>query len=127
METRSTFSGYYSGLSVLSLGAGVGFLCVCLVLWWFTRQPALILFGVAMFFGGMANGLACVLLHRMDVAGYDVGYRRSKDLRLYCEYWRIAPRKGWSRWTLGGAILCFLLAALFLFSTPTIAGHPPVR
>jgi hypothetical protein len=125
METRTT-SGYFSGLAVLSLVFGVGFVCVSLVFWWFMRQTAIILFGVAMFFGGTANSFACRVLHRMDEAGYQIGYWRwfSKDLKLYSEYWRIAPNKGWSRLTLIGAVLCFLLAGLFLFSIPTFAGYP---
>jgi hypothetical protein len=39
METRTT-SGYFSDFSILSLVLGVGFLCVCLIFWWFTRQKA---------------------------------------------------------------------------------------
>ena len=110
---------------MLSLIIGIGFLCVCLILWWFIRQKAMILFGVAMLFGGIANSRACLVLDRMDAAGYDVGYWRwfPKDLKLYSEYWRIAPNKGWSRFTLGGSILCFLLAALFLFSIPIFAAN----
>jgi hypothetical protein len=67
----------------------------------------------------------------METAGYQAGHRRwfFKDLKLYSEYWRIAPDKGWSRFTLGGAVLCFLLAALFLFllKTPIFAGHTLAR
>lgn len=78
-----------------------------------------------MLFGGFANSLAFRVLNRMDKAGYKVRYWRwfTEDLRLYSEYWRIAPAKGWSRSALSGAIVCFLLAAVFLFSIPTIAGH----
>ena len=36
MGTRIN-SGYFSGFSVLSLIVGIGFLCVCLIFWWFTR------------------------------------------------------------------------------------------
>lgn len=81
------------------------------------------MFGAAMFFGGLANGLACHVLHQMEAAGYDIGYWRwfPKDFRLYSEYWRIAPLRGWSRLTLAGSILCFLLAAVFLFSIPAIS------
>jgi hypothetical protein len=82
-------------------------------------------FGAVCLFGGLANSLAFLMLHRMETAGYQVGHRRwfFKDLKLYSEYWRIAPNKGWSRFTLGGAVLCFLLAAVFLFSIHTFAGH----
>jgi len=117
METRTT-SGYFSGFSILSLVFGGGFMCVCLILGWFTRQKAIIVFAVAMFFGGVANCLACRVLDRMEEAGYEVGYWcwSTKDLKLYSEYRRIAPNKGWSKLTLSGALLCFLWAAVFLFS-----------
>ena len=107
MEDRTT--GYFSGLSIISLLGGVGFLCVSLILWWFLRYRALVLFGVAMLCGGLANSLACFVLHRMDTAGYEVGYWRwfPTDLGLYSEYWRTAPTKGWSRLPLAGAVLCF--------------------
>src|SRR5215469_3887493 len=98
METRTT-SGYFSGFSILSLVVAIGYLCVCLIFWWLTRKNAIIVFGVAMFFGGVANSLSCRVLDRMEVAGYEVGHWRwfTKDLKLYSEYWRIAPDKGWSR------------------------------
>jgi len=67
MAARTT-SGYFSGFSILSLVFGVGFLCVYLIFWWFTRQKAIIAFGVAMFFGGVANSLACRVLDRMEIA-----------------------------------------------------------
>jgi hypothetical protein len=52
-------------------------------------------------------------------AGYEVGlWRWPRDFKLYSEYWRIAPLKGWSRWALAGSVLCFALAAAFLFSLP---------
>jgi hypothetical protein len=128
MEADSN-SGYLSGLSMLSLIVGTGFLSVCLILWWFMRQRALILFGGAMFFGGVANCLACHVLQRMDAAGYEVGYWRwlPKDLRLYSEYWRIAPSRGRSRFVLAGSILCFLLAGMFLLSIAVFAGYPIPR
>jgi len=70
-------------------------------------------------FGGLANSLAFLVLHRMDSAGYEVGlWRWPRDFKLYSEYWRIAPLKGWSRWALAGSVLCFALAAAFLFSLP---------
>jgi hypothetical protein len=127
MENRPT-SGFFSGISVLSLIFGFGFLLVSLILWWFMRQRILLPFGVAMFFGGIANSLTCLVLHRMETAGYQVGYWRwfSNDFKLYSEYWRIAPSRGWSRITLGGAVVCFLLAAVFLFF-PAFAGYRPPR
>lgn len=81
--------------------------------------------GAVCLFGGLANSLAFLVLHRMETAGYQVGHRSwlFKDLKLYSEYWRIAPNDNWSRLTLGGAILCFLSAALILFLLPTYAGH----
>lgn len=122
METRDTF-GYFAGLQIISFVVGALFLCVCLMFWWFTRHTEFLMFGAAMFFGGLANGLACHVLHQMEAAGYDIGYWRwfPKDFRLYSEYWRIAPLRGWSRLTLAGSILCFLLAAVFLFSIPAIS------
>jgi hypothetical protein len=75
-------------------------------------------------FGGLANSFAFLVLHRMDTAGYEVGiWRWTRDFKLYAEYWRIAPGKGWSRFVLVGAVLCFLLAAAFFFRLPTFAGH----
>lgn len=83
-----------------------------------TADKGNILFGIAMLFAGLANGLAFLVLYRMRLAGYDVGLWRSwKDFKLYSEYWRIAPLKGWSRWVLAGVVLCFTFGGLFLFST----------
>jgi len=77
-----------------------------------------------MLFGGLANSLAFLILHRMDLAGYEVGLWRwpQKDFKLYSEYWRIAPLRGWSRWALAGFVLCFVLAGVFLFSIPIVGG-----
>ena|SRR5215467_12068054 len=124
MENRAN-SGLFSGYSILFLIVGIGFICVCLLLWWFTHFKVILLFGLAMLFGGFANSLAFVVLNRMDEAGYKVGYWRwfSEDLRLYSEYWRIAPVKGWSRSALSGALISFLLAAAFLLSIPIFAGN----
>ena len=64
----------------------------------------------------------------MKLAGYEVGLWRwpLKDFKLYSEYWRIAPLKGWSRWSLAGGLLCFGLAGAFLFSflfsIPVVGG-----
>lgn len=90
-------------------------------------SATVISFGMMCLFGGLANSLAFFVLHRMDSAGYDVGiWRWPRDFKLYAEYWRIAPQKGWSRLTLGGAVFCFLLAGVFLFSIPTLASRDPV-
>src|SRR5215469_18867636 len=104
MGTHSQ-SRAFSGFSTLSLIVGVMFLCVCLIFWWFTRFRAVALFGFAMFFGGIANSLAFRLLDRINEPGYEVGYWRWfwQDLRIYSEYWRIAPQKGWTRSALTGA------------------------
>lgn len=124
METPGQ-SGTFSGFSTLSLVVGVVFLCICLIFWWFTRFRAVVLFGFGMFFGGIANSLAFRLLDRMDEAGYEVGYWRWfwQDLRIYFEYWRIAPQRGWSRSALTGAVICFLLAGFFLLSIPIFAPN----
>jgi hypothetical protein len=124
MEPHSK-SGYFSGLSILSLLVGILFLVVCLIFWWFTRFKAVVLFGFAMLCGGFANSLAFHILDRMDEAGYEVGYWRWfwQDLKIYSEYWHIAPQKGWSRFALAGALFCFLLDAVFLLSTPIFAPN----
>jgi hypothetical protein len=124
MENRVN-SGLFSGYSILFLIVGIGFLCVGLLLWWFTHFKVILLFGLAMLFGGFANSLSFVVLNRMDEAGYKVGYWRwfSEDVRLYSEYWRIAHLKGWSRSVLSGALVCFLLAAAFLLSIPIFGGN----
>jgi hypothetical protein len=128
VQNRS-ISEYFSGFSILSLVFGAGFLSACLIVWWFLRFKAVVFFGVSMFFAGLANSLSCLVLYRMEVAGYGLGYWRwfAKDLKLYSEYWRIAPEKGWSRFVLGGAMLCFLLAAAFLLAIPTFAPNPFAR
>lgn len=125
MGTQTT-SGYFSGFSIISVIVGVGFLCVCLILWLLAPVgKVVLLFGMAMLFGGFANSLAFLVLHRMESAGYEVGLWRwpGKDFRLYSEYWRIAPQKGWSRWMLSGFLLCFGLAAAFLLSIPITGGN----
>jgi len=126
MESRTTTTGYFSGVSIISLVGGVGFFCVSFILWWFLRYKALVLFGAAMLFGGLANSLACLVLHRMHTAGYDVGYWRwfSTDLEIYSEYWRTASSRGWSRSPLVSAIFCFLVAAMFLLSIAAFTAHP---
>ena len=96
----------------------MGFLCVSLILWWFLRQKAILLFGTAMLFGGFANSLLNLVLHRMEESGHEIGYWRwpGNDFKLYSEYWRIARTNNWSRLPLAGAIVCMLVAAVFLFS-----------
>jgi hypothetical protein len=122
METP-TPSGYFSGLSLITSIFGVGFLIVCLILWSFLRQNALLLFGAAMLFGGFENSLACLVLHRMERSGHEVGFWRGpKDFKLYWEYWRTAPQKNWSRLLLAGALVCGLVAGIFLFSTLFVAA-----
>ena len=118
-------SRYFFTMSIVSLVMGVCFFVGCLT---YGRVAgigkAAPLLGMTGLFGGLANGLAFLVLHRMDSAGYDVGiWRWPRDFKLYFEYWRIAPDKGWSRFALVAAVLCFLGAAVCLFSMPTFAGH----
>jgi hypothetical protein len=122
-------SGYFLTMSVISLVVGVCFLVGCLTYWRVAGIGATVVsFGMMCMFGGLANSLAFLVLHRMDSAGYDVGiWRWTRDFKLYAEYWRIAPDKGWSRFALIAAVLCFLLAAAFFFSLPAFAGHPLPR
>ena len=122
-------SGYFFTMSVISLVMGVCFFVGCLTYWRVAGISARVVsFGMMCLFGGLANSLAFLVLHRMDSAGYDVGiWRWPRDFKLYAEYWRIAPEKGWSRFALIAAVLCFSLAAAFLFSLPTFAGHPLPR
>jgi hypothetical protein len=121
-------SRYFFTLSILSLVVGVCFFVGCFTYWRIAGiGKAAVSFGMMWLFGGLANSLAFLVLHRMDSAGYDVGiWRWPKDFKLYSEYWRIAPNKGWSRFTLVAAVLCFLLAAVCLFSMPTFAGQHPL-
>ena len=118
----SETSGYYSGFVIFFRIIGILFFCVCWILWCFMRRNAIVLFGTAMLFGAFANSLLCLVLGRMEMAGYDVGSWRwfIKDFKIYSEYWRIAPTKGWSRWSLGGAILCFGFAGVFLIFIPAV-------
>ena len=134
MRTRPT-SGHLFTLSMVSLVLSCCFFAVCLTYGLVSGVAQVAIpFGAVCLFGGLANSLAFLVLHRMETAGYQVGHWRwfFKDLKLYSEYWRIAPNEGWSRFTLGGAILCFLFAvlfsaALFLFSIPALVGHPLAR
>jgi hypothetical protein len=128
MWTRPN-SGHLFTLSMVSLVLSFCFFAGCLTYWRVSGIAVAIPFGAVCLFGGLANSLAFLVLHRMETAGYEVGHRRwfFKDLRLYSEYWRIAPNRGWSRFTLGGAILCFLLGVVLLFSIPTFAGHSLAR
>ena len=129
MQTRPT-SGHLFTLSMVSLVLSFCFFIGCLTYWRVSGVAQVAIpFGAVCLFGGLANSLAFLVLHRMETAGYQVGHWRwfFKDLKLYSEYWRIAPNKGWSRFPLGGAILCFLLAALFLVSIPIFAGNTLAR
>jgi hypothetical protein len=71
----------------------------------------------AMFFGGLANACAFLVLYRMKILGYQVGWWRThRDWDLYRQYWRIAPGRKWSRAPLIVGILSFAIAAGFFLS-----------
>ena len=73
-------------------------------------------FGAAMLLGGLANGLAFLVLDRMGSLGHRVGiWRTHKDWALYREYWRIAPGRNWSRAPITIALLSFVLAGYFMW------------
>jgi len=73
-------------------------------------------FGAAMLLGGLANGLAFLVLDRMGSLGHQVGtWRTHKDWALYREYWRIAPGRNWSRAPITMALLSFVLAGYFMW------------
>ncbi len=73
-------------------------------------------FAAAMVFGGLANGLAFLVLGRMRSLGHRVGiWRTCKDWALYREYWRVAPEKNWSRAPITIGILSFILAGWFMW------------
>ena len=112
-------------MSIVSVVVGFCLFVGCFIFWRVAGiGKVAIPFGMMWLFGGLANSLAFLVLHRMDSAGYDVGLRRwPTDFKLYSEYWRIAPDKGWSRFALVAAALCFLLAATCLFWMPTFARH----
>jgi hypothetical protein len=120
-----TSSRYFFYLSIFSLVVGVSFFCGFLIHSRFahTQYAAEALFGTAMLFAGLANSLSFVVLHRMDLAGFKVGIWRwpGRDFKLYAEYWRIAPLKGWSRWALAGSFLSFGLALVFLLSCALVS------
>jgi len=118
-------SGYFFTMSIVSLVVGVCFCVGCLTYLGVAGiGKAAVSFGMMCLFSGMASSLAFLVLHRMDSAGYDIGiWRWPRDFKLYSEYWRIAPDEGWSRFVLVAAVLCFLLAAVCLFSMPNFAGH----
>src|SRR6187399_1745264 len=112
-------SRIFLSLSVISLLAGVLFFGVLLLDYWLgTGRTNMVVLATALLFAGIANSLALLIFHRMNSIGFEVGIWRwpGQDLRLYAEYWRIAPDRGWSRWVLTGAMLCFISAAAFLFS-----------
>jgi hypothetical protein len=113
-----TGSGFSLRLfSAVSLVGGIGFFCWCLFFGlpgWPHKASALI--GLALFSGGLTNVAAAFVLRRMQVAGYQVGYRRwmQQDFKLYTEYWRIAPLKNWSRWILVALVAGFVLGIVFM-------------
>jgi len=73
-------------------------------------------FGAAMLLGGLANGLAFLVLDRMGSLGRRVGiWRTHKDWALYREYWRKAPERNWSRAPIAIALLCLVLAGYFMW------------
>jgi len=76
-----------------------------------------LLFAIAMTFGGIANGLAFMVLGRMRSLGFSVGLWRwpRKDFQLYRTYWNIAPTNGWSRLPIMVSLIAFILAGIFLF------------
>lgn len=66
--------------------------------------------------GGLTNVVAYFVLRRMQVAEYSLGARRwtQQDFKLYAEYRRVAPVKGWSRWILVALVVDFALAVVFM-------------
>jgi len=73
-------------------------------------------FGAALLLGGLANGLAFLVLDRMSSLGHQVGiWRTYKDWALYREYRRIAPDRNWSRAPITIAVLSFVLAGYFMW------------
>ena len=73
-------------------------------------------FAAAMVFGGLANGLAFLVLSRMHSLDLRIGFwRTQKDWALYRQYWRVAPRHNWSRAPIIFAVLSFVTAACLLW------------
>lgn len=103
--------------SAISLLGGGAFFCWCLFFglpgW---PHKASVTFGLAMLAGGLTNVVAYFVLRRMQVAGYSLGARRwsQQDFKLYAEYWRVAPVKGWSRWILVALVVDFALAVMLM-------------
>lgn len=128
MRTHAS-SGYFFTMSVICLVMGLCFFVGCLAYWRVSGMSATaVSFGLMCLFGGLANSFAFRVLHRMDSAGYEVGiWRWTRDFKLYAEYWRIAPDKGWSRFTLIATVLCFLLAAVCFFSLPDFRRTPTTQ
>ncbi len=123
MTSSESTEGTFYGLSIVCFSMGAVFVLLAFLVWWFAwRNIQVVLFGVAMLFGGAANGFAFLVLHRMESAGYVVGMWRTalKDFRLYSKYWRIAPQKRWSRLPIIAMFLSFVLAGCFLFSAPAL-------
>jgi hypothetical protein len=108
-----------AGFAVVSALAGIGFFVACVLLWIFAwRSTGVLFFGSAMFFAGFANSFAFQVLDRLESAGYNVGlWRTPKDLRLYSEYWRMAPERRWSRIPIVAAAVSFAIAVVLLIGT----------
>ena len=88
-----------------------------------TRLP---LFGTAMVFAALTNGLAFVVFGRMRSLGHRIGvWRTYSDWILYREYRRIAPERNWSRVPIIVGLLSFFVLA-FVFMCLWIKGtHLP--
>ena len=111
--------------SAVSLILGIAFFCWCLFFglpgW---PHKASVYFGLALLSSGLTNAVAFFVLRRMQVAGYSVGHRRwmQRDFKLYTEYWRIAPLRGWSRWILVALVAGFGLGIVFMLLSLRWAG-----
>ena len=121
-ETTETM---FAGLATLCVLAGIGSLFVCVLLFFVGwREFKLLGLGMAMLFAGLANYFAFKVLHCLASEGYKVGtFRTYKDLRLYSEYWNIAPQKHWSRFPMIAFVLSFCIAACLLFLTLLMPSH----
>jgi hypothetical protein len=125
MDDRTRLGFSLRVFSAVSPIGGIAIFCWCL----FFGLPgwpykASVYFGLAMLSGGLTNAVAYFVLRRMQVAGYSVGYLRwmQRDFKLYTEYWRIAPVRGWSRWTLVALVANFGLAIVFMLLSLRWAG-----
>ncbi len=117
-EPDSSGSSYFSFMAVLSALIGIAWFVAGLFgLAPFGVQSAL--FGVAMLFAGSAGALGFLVQHRMKLTGYDVQTWGDpmRTLKLYSDYWRIAPEKGWSRVPIVGMWSGLLAAGVFLVAS----------